>query len=625
MAGKFTDLAKQILEAVGGPENVQSLEHCATRLRFTLYDQKKASDQKTEAIKGVLGLVKSGGQYQVVIGNDVSFVFQEINEMAKFDAKGQKVKSDEKWMNKFFGAIIACISPVIIPLTGVGLLKTLLIILSTTHILEPDNINYQFLDVMSNVAIYFMPLIVAYGASKRFDCNTGLAITIVGMLLMPNFMQLAATEGGVAFLGIPIVNTSYSGQIFPAIIIVFIMSYVEKFVKKILPSSVRMLFYPVIVTVIMMTLAITILGPLGYLISNVLVTGIEFLNAHNMGWVAPLLWATFAPLLIMTGLHLAFSPIMIASFATLGYDSFLTVGSLCNNMAMAGVGFAIFLKAKSKSLKQVSLPSAITAFAGGVTEPLLYGIALPLKKPLIAAMIGGGAAGLWAVINQLRLYAMVRQSCFGVLGYISDVQPRNFMNSIITLVIAVVVGFVACWILGFDEERFLDEDMEEEKKSVEKETGNKSIGTQVASPLNGKIVPIKQVKDDIFAQEMMGKGIAIEPASGEVAAPFDGEVMMVADSKHAIGLRSKEGLELLIHVGLNTVELKGKYFEVKVKEGDKIIQGQLLMVFDNKALRKDGYELTTPVIVTNSKDYLDVVPVDAEQIEQQDILLSVIK
>lgn len=625
MGSKFTDLAKQILEAVGGQGNVQSLEHCATRLRFTLYDQTKASDSKTESIKGVLGVVKSGGQYQVVIGNDVSFVFQEINEMAKFDAKGGKVKNDEKWMNKFFGAIIACISPVIIPLTGVGLLKTLLIILSTAHVLEADNMNYQFLDVMSNVAIYFMPLIVAYGASRRFDCNTGLAITIVGMLLMPSFVQLAATEGGVAFFGIPIVNTSYSGQIFPAIIIVFIMSYVEKFVKKILPSSVRMLFYPVIVTIIMMTLAIMILGPLGYLISNVLVTGIEFLNAHNMGWVAPLLWATFAPLLIMTGLHLAFSPIMIASFATLGYDSFLTIGSLCNNMAMAGVGFAIFLKSKSKSLKQVSLPSAITAFAGGVTEPLLYGIALPLKKPLIAAMIGGGAAGLWAVVNQLRLYAMVRQSCFGILGYISDVQPENFVNAVITLVIAVVVGFAACWILGFDEERFIQEDLEEEKRVKETGPEGKSISTRVMSPLSGRVVPLEEVEDDIFAKGMMGKGSAVEPEAGEVKAPFDGEVMMVADSLHAIGLRSNEGVELLVHVGLNTVELEGQHFDVKVKEGDKITQGDLLIVFDNKALKEKGYMLTTPVIVTNSKDYLDIVSTDAGKVEIGEALLSVIK
>ncbi len=625
-------LASQILEAVGGAKNVQSVEHCATRLRFNLYDQGKASDEKVKAIKGVLGLVKSGGQYQVVVGNQVAQVHADLKALAHFGEGKGEAKKEGSVFSRFFGAIIACIAPAIPALTVGGLTKMVVILLTMSELMDSGSMTCSFLNAMGDVGLYFLPLIVAYGAAKRFNMDVGVALVSVGILLLPAFINLIGAEGGAAFLGIPVTKTSYNGQIFPAILTVFIGSHLERFFRNIIPDFLSSLLVPLCVGLISMSLAITILGPAGYMISKVLVAGIHFLEVHNMAWLATWIYATFSPLLTMTGLHLAFSPLLVATFAERGYESFVMVASLCSNIALAGAGFATVLRARNREMKSLSLSGSITALLGGVTEPLLYGVLLKYKKSLIAGLIGGCAAGAYAVFTQIKCYAMVRTSVFGVVGYVTDQSSSNFTNACITVAIALGIAFAARWFMGVEEDADDgDADMtsaagKENAPGTAGRAGSvSSMSYAIAAPVKGKVIPLSEVKDEIFSQEMTGKGAAILPESGEVCAPFDATVVMVAESKHAIGLRSRSGVELLIHVGLDTVNLNGEYFTVLAKAGDTIVQGQKLLRFDLAALKAAGYDTVTPVVVTNTDDFLDVLPADANEVEAGDLLLSVIR
>lgn len=619
---KYETIANEVVKNIGGTENIESVTNCMTRLRFTLKNVSKVNVESLEKVKGVQAVVNKNGQFQVVIGTDVSNVCDEIKKMKNFDETEKTSKKEGSIINRVIGAITAIFQPIIPAICGAGMIRAILAILVAFNLVDTSASTYQMLNMVADTAFYFLPIFLAVSAAKVFGCSTYLAAVMGAMLLHPAFSGFVSAGEAIAIWGIPIRLVSYSSQVVPPILIVWFMSYVEKYAKKWIPSVVSVFMVPLVVFMITVPVAFCVLGPLGSYVGDGLYVLFEYLNT-NAGWVIPFLMGIFAPLLIMTGMHYSIVPIALAQFASVGYMTILSPGMLASNIAQATAVLYVGLKTKDQKLKQTALSSSITAYFG-VTEPALYGVTLPLKKPLIATMIGGGAAGLWAGLSHMRTYASASAGVLALPVYICD-DLSNVRNAVICMVIAFVVTLAVSMFLKFDDVKPAEK--EEENKAVEEKENNKCLTEKVTvkAPLVGETVMLSELKDEVFSKEIMGKGIAVLPEIGKVKAPFDGTVRAVFPTKHAIGLVSDDGVEVVIHVGVDTVELGGKYFESFVKEGQKVSEGDLMLSFDIAKIKEAGYDVTTPVVVTNSSDYLDVLECEAEKVSYEDTLLTILK
>lgn len=619
---KYETIANEVVKNIGGTENIESVTNCMTRLRFTLKNVSKVNVESLEKVKGVQAVVNKNGQFQVVIGTDVSNVCDEIKKMKNFDETEKTSKKEGSIINRVIGAITAIFQPIIPAICGAGMIRAILAILVAFNLVDTSASTYQMLNMVADTAFYFLPIFLAVSAAKVFGCSTYLAAVMGAMLLHPTFSGFVSAGEAIAIWGIPIRLVSYSSQVVPPILIVWFMSYVEKYAKKWIPSVVSVFMVPLVVFMITVPVAFCVLGPLGSYVGDGLYVLFEYLNT-NAGWVIPFLMGIFAPLLIMTGMHYSIVPIALAQFASVGYMTILSPGMLASNIAQATAVLYVGLKTKDQKLKQTALSSSITAYFG-VTEPALYGVTLPLKKPLIATMIGGGAAGLWAGLSHMRTYASASAGVLALPVYICD-DLSNVRNAVICMVIAFVVTLAVSMFLKFDDVKPAEK--EEENKAVEEKENNKCLTEKVTvkAPLVGETVMLSELKDEVFSKEIMGKGIAVLPEIGKVKAPFNGTVRAVFPTKHAIGLVSDDGVEVVIHVGVDTVELGGKYFESFVKEGQKVSEGDLMLSFDIAKIKEAGYDVTTPVVVTNSSDYLDVLECEAEKVSYEDTLLTILK
>lgn len=616
----FKKMANEILKLVGGEKNVASVTNCMTRLRFNLNDVSKANTEAIKKLEGVQGVVNKNGQFQIIIGTNVSKVCDEIHKLGNFAENSSSDSEDKETgiINKVLGTITAIFTPIIPALAGSGMIKALLAVLKLFGLVDAGTQTYAYLTFLSDTVFYFLPVILAYSAAKRFKCSPYLAAVLGAALLHPSFTALN-TGDPVAFFGIPVRMISYGSSVVPILLIVFAQSYVEKLAKKISPASVKVFLVPLITLVITSLIGFTVLGPLGNYVGEILAIGMNFIN-DRAGWLIPVIMGTFTPLFIMTGMHYCFAPIQQIQYATLGYGTILGPGMLSSNIAQATAALVVGFKTKNKSLKQLSLSSSTTAFMG-ITEPALYGVNFKLKKPLYASMIGGGIAGLYAGIAGIRTYASATAGLAAIPVYISD-DMSNVLNACITIVIAIVATTIVTLIMGFD-------DIEEENKEVSEEkneTKSKSIVGEIslATPVEGEVIPLSEMNDDVFAEELMGKGMAVIPTVGKVFAPFDCTVESLFKTNHAIGLKDENGVELLIHIGIDTVKLEGKYFNSHIKQGDVVKAGDLLIEFDKEAIKNAGYDITTAVIVTNTANYMDVLGTEKTYIKNEDTLIRVL-
>lgn len=616
----FKKMANEILKLVGGEKNVASVTNCMTRLRFNLNDVSKANTDAIKKLEGVQGVVNKNGQFQIIIGTNVSKVCDEIHKLGNFDENSASDSADKETgvINKVLGTITAIFTPIIPALAGSGMIKALLAVLKLFGLVDVGSQTYAYLTFLSDTVFYFLPVILAYSAAKRFKCSPYLAAVLGAALLHPSFTALN-TGDPVAFFGIPVRMISYGSSVVPILLIVFAQSYVEKFAKKISPASVKVFLVPLITLIITSLIGFTALGPLGNYVGEILAIGMNFIN-DKAGWLIPVIMGTFTPLFIMTGMHYCFAPIQQIQYATLGYGTILGPGMLSSNIAQATSALVVGLKTKNKSLKQLSLSSSTTAFMG-ITEPALYGVNFKLKKPLYASMIGGGIAGLYAGITGIRTYASATAGLAAIPVYISD-DMSNVLNACITIVVAIIATTIVTLIMGFD-------DIEEENKEVSEEkndTKAKSIVGEIAisTPVEGEVIPLSEMNDDVFAEELMGKGMAVIPTVGKVFAPFNCTVESLFKTNHAIGLKDENGVELLIHIGIDTVKLEGKYFESHIKQGDVVKAGDLLIEFDKEAIKNAGYDITTAVIVTNTANYMDVLGSEKTYIKNEDTLIRVL-
>lgn len=596
-------IAKEILIASGGQENVSCAFHCATRLRLELKDVKKADRKRIEAANGVAGTNVAGNQLQVIIGTDVANVY---NELAKITTFSDSENHDTKAKEGVISLIAGIFTPIISAIIAGGMIKAILALLVAFSLIKTDGQNYAILSLIGDAPFYFLPFLVGYTASKKFQANTVISMALAGVLMYPTLSTLGGDGGSVAFLGIPVVIATYSASVIPIILTVWIQSYLEKVLEHIW-KPVRSILKPTLTLLILAPIMLVAIGPLGSWCGNLLAIALTWVDSV-VPWLPPVLMGALSPLIIMTGMHYSLIPLAVSQVTTLGYITIDLPGMLAANIAQGAAAICVAVKSRSKKTRELGLSSGFTALLG-ITEPAMYGINLKLKRPFIAVMIGGAAGGLFAGISGLRCYAPGAPGLASLALFLGGEDPiMNIGKALITVVIAFVVTFIVTWILGF-EEAVQDETVQED--------------TFLMAPVNGEAISLTKVNDPTFAQEMLGKGIAIVPTDGHVVSPVKGEVASVFDTKHAIAIIAETGEEILIHVGLDTVQLAGEHFNAHVRAGDKVEVGTPLLDFDMDAIKAAQYDVTTPVIITNSADYKDVLAIPGNVTCQKDSVIKV--
>ena len=627
----FKQLATTILENVGGKENVKSVVHCATRLRFTLLDSSKANTEALSKTKGVLKVVDAGGQYQIVIGPDVPQVYQEVISLGGFEASAAiddpKTQADDNRskLSKVLEGIASIFQPVIPAICGAGLLKAVLALCTTLKWIDTTGQTYIILSALADSAFYFLPILLAQSCAKKFKCNQGTAMALAGLLVYPSFITLLKGEEAVKIFNlIPVTKATYTSSVIPIILGVWFMSLVEHFVQKTCPKAVKFFFVPFFSLVIGGIVTICTLGPIGAWLSNLIQLFFSWLKDFAP-WLVPTVVGITSPLLVMTGTHYGLIPIGTNNLATVGHDAVVGPGMLVSNTAQGAAGFAVAVRSKDPEVKQVAASGGLTGILG-ITEPVLYGINLKYTFPLYAAMIGGGVGGLFLGLTGVERFGAGSPGLLVLPVYIPTEEGlaagftmSNFYFAIIGVVIAMVVSFVSCYIMyGIWEKKGKIEGSDVPVKE-------KSSNNEIYAPANGKVIPLSEVKDEVFSSGAMGKGIAIEPTDGKIYAPVDGTISVFFPTGHAIGINADNGVEVLIHVGMDTVNLDGKGFSPKAKVGDKVKKGQLLLEVDLDVVKKEGVSTITPVIITNAADMKEVNPTSASEAKAGDVLITIVK
>lgn len=632
--GKYSQLAKDIVKNVGGKENINSLTHCITRLRFKLKDESKANDEVLKKMDGVVTVMKSGGQYQVVIGNHVPDVYADVCEIAGLggDTQNQVDDAPQGIFNKFIDIISGVFQPILGVLCAAGMIKGFNALFVFLSLYTATSGTYLILNAIGDSIFQYMPVILGYTAAKKFGLKPFVGMLIGAALCYPSIQATALSAGKplytlflgtmfespvyFTFLGIPVIAMNYTSTVIPVILIVYLASKVEKLATKIIPDVIKNFFVPMFVLLISLPLGFIIVGPIATFASNIV--GNLFLGLYNLSPViCGALVGFFWQILVLFGLHWGLIPIAITNTMTMGFDTIL-VGAFAPSFAQTAVVAAMYFKLKDKKLKELCIPAVISGICG-VTEPAIYGISLPKKKPFIFSCIGGALGGLVMGLMNAKLYIMGGLGIFGIPSYINPAtnDAKGAIAAIICIGVAVVTGFVLTFFFWKDE-------TEEDTTIVEPKKTIKSKIDIVYSPIQGEVKPLAQIKDDAFASGVLGKGVAIVPKEGKVVAPFDGTIMTLFPTKHAIGMVSDNGCEVLVHIGLDTVRLEGKYFETSFKVGDKVKKGQTLITFDKDEIIKEGYCLETPVIITNHSDYLEIIEVQRKTVNEKDELIKVI-
>lgn len=623
----YQQLARTIIEHVGGDKNIQGLNHCATRLRFNLKDEKKAQTEAIKKTPGVMGAVAKGGQYQVIIGSDVGTVYKEIMQiMPQLNDDATVDEEDDRGrVAKVIDTITGIFTPILPAITAAGMLKAVLSLLVVFGVIENTSQSYQVMDFMADAAFYFLPILLASSAAAKFKTNAYLAMMLGGILLHPNFVTMVNTleDGqGIAFFGLPITAIGYGSSVIPIILAVWFMSYVEPIADRVSPKAVKFFTKPLITIAIVGTVALTIIGPFGHLISDYISAGIQALESFSP-WIVPLIIGAFTPLFVATGTHYGLVPIGINNRMTSGYDTVIYPGMLASNVSQGAAALAVSFKSKDSTVKQLASSAGLTALFG-ITEPALYGVNLRYKTPLYAAMIGGGVGGLFMGIFRVRNFSGGAPGLLTLPSYIGDDTLSYFTFAAIGAAISIVVSFIISYVLYKDK---VEETPEVDEKTTDM-TGETTLANQtitLVSPLKGQALPLSQVPDEMFSEEILGKGMAVEPTVGMVTSPVDGVISATFDSRHAVGITTDEGLELLIHVGIDTVQLEGKGFEYAITKGDRINVGDLLITFDIDYIKEQGYPVTTPLVITNSAEYGDIIGLTEQTVTNKDPLIRVVK
>lgn len=611
----YKGIAKQIYENIGGTENIISAAHCATRLRLVIGDNGKCAKEALENIEGVKGVFEASGQLQIILGTGtVNKVYEEFIALAGISAASkEEVKQAAASKQNIFQRLIKTLGDVFVPIipaiVASGLLMGLLEGLSKVYPSLADSGTYTIIHLFSNAAFVFLPILIAVSAAKVFGGNIFLG-AVIGMIMIHTDLLNAWAVAGAesvpkadAWFGLYEINlVGYQGHVIPVVIAVWFMSMLEKKLHKIVPEIIDLFVTPLVTVLVTGYLTLTIFGPVFSWIENGVLNGVQFLITLPLGIGSALAGAVYAPT-VVAGVHHMYNALEAGLLSSKGLNIWMPIATAAN-VAQGAAALALALKTKNQKLKALALPSSLSAFLG-ITEPVIFGVNLRYIKCFIAGCIGGAAGGLVAGMTG------VGASAYGITGLFGYLITTDYtLQYTLTIAVSVAVAFVLSWILFKDEQDDQKKEIaagkEHQETTAEICTLEQAEKNTVYSPLKGKAIMLSEVNDVTFAGEVLGKGMAVIPEEGEVYAPFDGTVETIFETKHAIGLTSKDGVEVLIHIGLNTVELGGKFYELHVEAGQEVKAGQPLVSFRMEEIKKAGYDITTPIIVTNSFDYEEV-------------------
>ena len=601
----YTTLAADILEGVGGEKNLVGATHCATRLRLRLRDESKADTAAVEKLPGVIAVMQAGGQYQVVIGNDVPQVFAGLGKISRF---GNEDSSDEapaqgNLFNRFIEMVSAIFSPILWPLAGSGLLKAFLSMAGTFGWVAPTNNTYVILSAAADAVFYFLPLFLAVTAARRFKVNQFTSMAIAGALVYPSILALGTPGTPVDFAGIPLVMMNYTSSVIPIIVAVWLQGYLERFLLKFLPSAVRNFLTPLLSIAIMVPLTLLTVGPVTTLAAQGLSAGITSIFAFAP-WLAGAVMGGLWQVFVLFGLHWGLVPIITTELATNGY-SLLTGPLVPAVLAQAGAMVAVAIRSRSAKRRQVAAPAALSGFLAGITEPGIYGVNLPLKKPFYFGIAGGTLGGAIAAAGGSASNAFVFPSLLALPAFTA---VGSFAMLLLGTAVAVAVAFVLTFLFGPREQA--DDDAAAATTADSPATGADATGSVKAlAPVSGTVVALADVQDKVFASGAMGAGIGIVPDDDRVYSPISGTVQAVMKTGHAYGIKSDDGVEVLVHIGIDTVQMGGDGFEAAVTRGQRVEAGDLLATADREKILAAGYDSTTLMVVTNTKALTAVVPV----------------
>lgn len=635
MSKKYEPLARDIIRFVGGEKNVDTLHHCQTRLRFKLYDEEKAELEKLSNLDGVTTAINKGGMIQVVIGLHVAEVYEEavkhlepgndLINVKKEENDGKSTAEKKKKENpldiatSFISSIFA---PIVPALAGAGMVKALLSLLVAFQLVDTSGQTYIIINMISDAAFAFLPILLAYTTAQKLKCNPIMAATVAGILVHATWGSMVAAGETVTLFGIiPLYLVSYTSSVIPIVLVLLVQAPLEKWLNKVIPQAVRLIFVPMITFLVMGVLALSILGPIGAMVGQGLSVVFLWLGT-NASWAPPLIVGAFFPVMVMFGIHHGVAPVGTMSIMQLGYDAIWGPGIVCSNIAQGVAALIASFMSKDAKVKQVGIPAGITALMG-TTEPVLYGVNLPQKYPLVAAMIGGGAGGLFAGLTHTRRYAFGSSGIPAVVMYIGENTLQYFYQIIIALVISGVVAAIFTVIFARKQGKkisgnpTIDETTEESMKLPKEGI--------IVSPVKGMAVPMNEIPDAVFSSGALGSCCGVEPAEGIVTSPLDGEIVQLSDTRHAVGIQGENGAEVLIHVGVDTVEMKGDGFEVFVKVGDKVRTGQKLLTMDLTKIKEAGHERTVIAVITNSDEFSKIEQRKIGKIEAGEELLAVVK
>ncbi|OTN76371.1 hypothetical protein A5886_001448 [Enterococcus sp. 8G7_MSG3316] len=627
MSRKYEKLAKDIVDNVGGISNIESLHHCQTRLRFKLKNNSLADKETISELDGVPKVLINGGMFQVVIGMHVAEVNEEVEKyMASKGFTGGNTSgqsdSDEKKkpLDVVADFVSSIFSPIIPALAGAGMVKAFLAILVTFNLVDPANQTYVIINMIGDATFAFLPILLGFTTAQKLKVNPYLAAVVAGIMVHATWGGLVEAGNPVDLFGfLPLYLVRYTNSVIPIILVVLVQAPIEKFLNKIVPKALRLVFVPMILFMVMGVLALSIIGPAGDYIGAIFTSGFTWLS-ENVSWAPALAMGGLYSLLVIFGLHHGLAPLGFIQLSQMGYDSIFGPGVLLANVGQGTASLIVGLLSKDLKTKQIGTSAGITGLMG-ITEPALYGLNVPKKYPLIAGLIGGAAGGLFAGITATRRFATGSSGLPAVVMYIGDNSMRYFYQILIALAITITVSAIATVVLfkRYDGKEETDKNV----KKVDSEPIISNDDVTITSPVNGRVIPLSQVNDEVFSAGLLGKGVGVEPSDNQIVAPFDGVINTLFPTKHAIGIVSDSGTEVLIHIGIETVELGGKYFETHVKQGDYVKRGQLLVTADFRKISEAGYNTQIPVVIINSNDYENIEPVNISSIHINDLLMKV--
>lgn len=638
--GKYKQLAQDIIKNVGGKENINGLTHCITRLRFKLKDESIANDDVLKNMGDIVTVMKSGGQYQVVIGNHVEAVYKDVVEIIDLDNlnTSSETKKSGSILDKGIDIISGIFQPVLGIMAACGMLKGLNALFVALGLYSATSGGFMVINAAGDALFTFLPLFLGYTSARKFGLKPMLGLALGAAMCYPAIQGSSISAGTDAmytlfketmfaspvyidFFGLPIISMDYTGTVVPIIFVVYFASKCEKLFNKFVPDLVKFFFVPMLTLLVTLPVALIVIGPIATFGSTLIseaVLSIRDFSPLLAGAIVGFSWQ----ILVIFGLHWGFIPVYINNVMTLGYDNVMMPFFACT-FATSAVVLAIFIKTKDKKLKEMAIPNFISGIFG-VTEPAIYGMLLPLKKPFIISCIASGIGGAFYGFFNLRKFIT---GGMGIFELPAMIEPNGGMGNLIValsgMAISMVVAFVLTMVLYKDKEEVkeVENKVKEETKEVKSTKLEKEI---VVSPIKGEVLNLSDIEDAAFSSGVLGQGVAVVPSDGKVVAPVNGVVTTLFPSLHAIGILSDEGVEVLIHIGLNTVQLEGRGFESFIKQGDRITKGQTILKFDIDVIKEAGYGVVTPIVVTNSSQFLDVVQTESKNIELEDNLITVI-